>query len=170
LRVVDAQGRPVSAWIEIAPFREGERVDRLYPPNLHRITGGDGQYRLPMPSAPSIVRARSAVPPRMLPTDDQSPNVLLDPAAPPTEPLLLVVREPLNVTFELPTDEGFVLEVVDELNVLVVAPPYRRLEEGQPVEELVPGTYRARLLDSQRALIGETAFTLLDTPQRVRLP
>ncbi len=170
LRVVDAEGRPVTAWIEIAPFREGERVDQLYPPNLHRITGSDGQYRLPMPSAPSIVRARSAVPPRMLPTDDQSPNVLLDPAAPPTEPLVLVVREPLNVTFELPADEGYTLEVVDEVNILVVAPPYRRLEEGQPVEELVPGTYRARLLDAQRAVVGETAFTLLDTPQRVRLP
>jgi hypothetical protein len=170
IRVVDEEGRPVTAWIEIAPFREGQPVDELYPPNLHRLTGSDGEFRLPMPSSPSIVRARAAVPPRMLPTDDQSPNVLLDPAAPPREPLVLTVREPIGVTFELPAGEGFSVEVTDELGVLVVAPPYERLDEGQPVEELVPGNYRARLLDAERALVGETAFTLADAPQRVRLP
>jgi hypothetical protein len=170
LRVIDAEGRPVTAWIEIAPFREGQRVDQLYPPNLHRLTGGDGEYRLPMPSSVSIVRARCAVPPRMLPTDDQSPNVLLDPAAPPSEPLVLVVREPVKVVFEMPPGDGFELAVVDELGVLVVAAPYRRTEEGLPAEELVPGNYTARLLDEVGAQIGETAFTVVDAPQRVRLP
>lgn len=170
LRVVDAAGRPVTAWIEIAPFRTGQRVDQLYPPNLHRLTGGDGEYRLPMPSSVSIVRARCAVPPRMMPTDDQSANVLLDPAAPPREPLLLIVREPVEVVFQMPAGEGLVLEVLDELGVLVIAPPYRRAEEGLPVEELVPGNYTARLLDAARGLIGETAVTVLDAPQRVRLP
>ncbi|MEE8147596.1 MAG: hypothetical protein V3T24_08335, partial [Longimicrobiales bacterium] len=42
IRVVDAEGRPVKAWIEIAPLEPGTYVGELYPPNLHRTTDGQG--------------------------------------------------------------------------------------------------------------------------------
>ncbi|MEO6710621.1 MAG: hypothetical protein ABIP42_13660, partial [Planctomycetota bacterium] len=61
LLVVDAEGAPISAFIEIAPLESGKRVDELYPPMLHRRSDERGRCKLPLPSVRSFVRARVEV-------------------------------------------------------------------------------------------------------------
>jgi hypothetical protein len=166
--VVDAQGRPVAGWIEIAPYRKGERTAVLYPPNLHRQIDGNGEFPLPMPSEISIVRATREDPVTGLATDDRTPNVLLDPLDPPPGKLELVLREPIEATFEGPPGAGLGLEVLDELGLVVET--RAAVENARWLVELPPGRYRARLARPGRAGTGEASFELIDRPVQVALP
>ena len=168
IRVVDAGGRPVRAWVEIAPYQPGEHVDAVYPPSLHRLSDEGGLYRLPLPSSLSVVRATLALPPRMMATDDRSTNVLLDPHAPPLETLVLTVHDPTEVVFEVPALEGLVLEVLDVLDLGVAR--VRERSPGRLRTELVPGTYRARLRDAAGEVLGEASFFVGDEPLLLSLP
>lgn len=164
LRVVDAEGKPARAWIEIAPYQRGARTSDLYPPNLHRSTGGDGEYVLPMPSAPSIVRATLMDPRTGIPSDDRSPELLLDPERPPLSEIVLVLREPIPVRFEAPS--GARIDVLDALELVVASAS----GEKRASCEIVPGAYRARAFDASGTALGEARFELVDRPLTVTLP
>lgn len=168
IHAVDAQGKPAVGWVEIAPYRRGERVRDLYPPNLHRSLDGNGEFRLPMPAEVSIVRVTLADPATGMQTNRLSQNVLLDPKRPPLGKLELVVLEPILVRFDAPQGEGARIEVLDELG-LVVATPLSRDEEAAHAE-LAPGRYVARRVDGADRGLGETPFVVAGDLLRVTLP
>jgi hypothetical protein len=127
--------------IEIAPYRAGAATDDLYHPNLHRRTNSEGEYLLPVPDRPSIVRARPYFHgSSSYPSSIGTPNVLLDPAALPAE-LVIVADEPTDVRFEAvtPWEEGHRLTITDELELVVAT-----VERIDREIELVPGSYVVR--------------------------
>jgi len=195
LLVLDERGEPAQACIEIAPYGPGKRVDALYPPMLHRRSGSDGRYRLARPAVRSIVRARVEVSTSMgQPSRGaRTENVLLDPRDLPASPLVLRLREPVAVSFEVASPHQ--VEVADELDVVVawVEPPSEprprwhgrwthtlgvdgqpvRLSAGAPLgdtRELVPGRYTARFFDEAGDVSGETSFVVGMLPTSVRGP
>jgi hypothetical protein len=167
VRALDGQGRPVDGWVEIAPFRRGGRVRDLYPPNLHRSLDREGEFSLPLPSELSIVRVTLRDPDSGHQTSRVSQNVLLDPDHPPSGPLELVVREPIEVRFEIAPREGSRIDVVDELSLVVASKPAE--EKVAPRFELHPGRYVARHLDPAGVPIGEAPFEILEKPLQVPL-
>jgi len=139
LVVVDAEGRGTRAFVEIAPYEPGADVGRLYPPNLHRTTDGQGRYVLPVPDRVSIVRARPILDPRGH-AEVGTPNAILDPTRLPPE-VRLVAQTPVAVRFEprLPLGAGEELAVEDHLGLVIA-----RVAERETEVALVPGTYRVR--------------------------
>jgi hypothetical protein len=190
LLVLDERGQPARAYIEIAPYAPGKRVDELYPPMLHRRSDADGKYRLARPAIRSIDRARDETstsrgqPVRGARTE----NVLIDPEALPAAPLVLRLREPVAVSFEFATQHR--VEVADELGVVVVwvpsqdsrarrrdvhLPPRGQLRANQEASlresrELLPGRYTARFPDEAGEVSGESIFYVGTTPSTVRGP
>jgi hypothetical protein len=187
--VLDPEGQPVAAWIEIAPYQRGKRVDALYPPMLHRRSGTDGRYLLARQAVHSIVRARvegstsMGQPSRGTRTE----NVPVDPEALPRSPLVLRLREPVTVSFEVAAPHR--VEVADELGVVVVwvsstdprasrrvhLPPRGQRSTSQEAwrretRELLPGRYTARFFDEAGELSGETALIVGTLPSSVRGP
>ena len=165
IRVVDVDGQPAEAMIEIAPYREGADVDDLYHPNLHRTTDKDGVYELPWPDVVSIVRARPLYfrgPMRNYQTIGTH-NVLVDPEARIPE-LVLTAQLPVEVSFEptLAWKPGHALTVVDEALDLVV----ERLDRPTKRVDLVPGPYvverwdGAELYRAIDVVIGSEPVTL----------
>jgi hypothetical protein len=167
LRVVDADGTPAWAFIEVGPYRRGASHKDLYPPNLHRLTDQEGSYELCLPSAVSILRATRAVLPPMQATNESSTSVLLDPSAP-LGSLKLVLRKPVEVTFDVRHDQAAAIVVWDALGL--IAWMHVLGGEAAPPCELIPGDYRGRLLDNEASLLGEVPFTVRDERLQVRLP
>jgi 5-hydroxyisourate hydrolase-like protein (transthyretin family) len=168
IRAVDGRDQPAVGWLEIAPYRRGVEAKALYPPNLHRSLDPDGRFRLPMPTETSVVR----VTPRDPQTRSQSPHpslsVLLDPSAPPTTPLELVVLDPVRIVFEGAPLAGTRLQVLDDLGLVVAWPGSRA---GRLCEALlVPGGYTVRRIDEDGAALNETSFTLGREALHLRLP
>ena len=152
LVVVDAQGRPVKAWLELAPYEPGRTTRELYHPNLHRSTDDRGRYQLPIPDSVSILRARpldhytsgrrGQTRQRYGGTPEvETANILIDPEKPPRE-LRVVARERVEVRFApiTPWSDDHHLTVVDELG-LIVERVAGRTAEGLKTE-LVAGAYR----------------------------
>jgi len=151
LKVVDGEGRPVKAFVEIAPWERGRWVDELYHPSLFRSTSELGSYVLPLPDRVSILRVRQVRlhfthPETILGEVDVSPllatrNVRIDPAFPPPE-LELVAERTVDVWFEptTPWIEGHQLTVDDETVGLTVA----RITDPAKRVDLVPGPYVVR--------------------------
>ncbi|MEM1452714.1 MAG: hypothetical protein AAF726_18215 [Planctomycetota bacterium] len=154
VRVADADGEPLQAWIEITPYVRGGATADLYHPNLHRMAGQDGRYELPVPEALSIVRARPFFDGgdwRSGGHDVGTRNVLVDPASPPTE-LPLVATPPSRVSIEVesPWAEGHRVHLVDsDLDLIVET--FHRVESEQWV---VPGPYLARHVDADGEVVG----------------
>lgn len=161
LRVVDAAGRPVPAWVEIAPLEPGRFVGDLFPPNLHRQTKDDGTYLLPLPELRSVVRVRpylSARSGRGSPAVG-SANYLLDPVAPPVELVVLAVeRVQVRVASRTPWGAGQRLTLEDEHGLVVSIAGGE--SNGPPTFEAVPGDYRVRRFD------GVTELGVLDVTLR----
>ena len=117
-------------------------------------------------------------------------NVSLDPEALPASPLVLRLRKPVAVSFEVGATHR--VEVADELEVVLVwveppSPPRPRRHggwthrmSGQPVRVsagvlweirgLLPGRYTARFFDEAGDVSGETAFVVGMQPTSVRGP
>jgi len=164
---VREDGEPVGVWVEIGPYRTDVHVRDLYPPMLSRRTDRDGACRLPTPSGPSVVRA-TVYTHNSYPTDEQSANTLVDPAAMPSGALRLVVHEPLGVQFEADVPKAVTVRVLDELELVVEE---LSLTDGDPRPiDLVPGSYVARTLDDAGATLTETGFEVEDVDLRIVLP
>jgi|GEM_PF-3471549 len=153
VRVVDAQGEPVPAWVEIGPYERGRYVERLYPPNLHRQTDGEGVYEAPVPDRPSILRARPLVlngRHRSYP-EVGSLNHLIDPERLPPE-LVVVAEDPVDLRVEpgTPWVEGQRVTFEDELGLVVDVAGGEN--SGGLGVDLVPGTYTARRWEGEREL------------------
>ncbi|MEW6071675.1 MAG: carboxypeptidase-like regulatory domain-containing protein [Planctomycetota bacterium] len=168
VRVLDADGDPAGAWIEIGPYRTGAAADALYPPMLSRVTDARGEHWLPRPTGRSIVRATVFAARGHYPTDVRSANVLVDPAALPAGPLEITVHAPIAVVFETGHPAGRRIEIADALELLVASPAVPEAAEVQV--ELAPGRYRARLLDGGGRLLAERGFALDREPLRLSLP
>ncbi|MEZ5980390.1 MAG: carboxypeptidase-like regulatory domain-containing protein [Planctomycetota bacterium] len=154
---VDEEGGRVSGYLEVAPYRPGEEADVLYPDNLHRHSS-EGEYHLPLPTEPSILRLRESRPPQGFPTGRRSVNVLVDPAAPPLRPIELVARSELAVTVDARAHDHARLEVRDPLDLVVGR--VRELEDGRVRVDLPSGSYEVVLFDADGAELGRTAFEL----------
>ena len=140
VRVVDDEGQPAQAMIEVAPYERGAAVGDLYHPNLHRTTNSKGVYELPWPDRVSIVRARPLYfrgPSRDYQTIGTR-NTLIDPDARVPE-LVLVAHLPVEVTFDplLEWNHGHALTIEDDVLGLVV----ERVERPTQSVHLVPGPY-----------------------------
>jgi len=167
LRVHDASGLPAVAWIEIAPYRPGERTEDLYPPNLHRYTDENGEFRLPVPAERSILRASLLDAEHMDSSGPRSPNILLDPGALPVGPLLIVIREPVEVRFDTEITDGVRIDVIDELGLVVATATPQT--DGLRVE-LTPGSYRARRFAGGSSESSETPLQVGSEPMRITFP
>ena len=147
LLVLDEDGDPINAWLELAPYEPGRAADELYHPNLDRTTDNDGTYMLPLPDRPSIVRARPFdVGEAVSAQGYYSPrvgtaNVLVDPSRPPLE-LRLHARPRVHMTFNPLTkwDPGHRLLIEDELRLIVAETRGKMVDDLQV--EVVAGTYR----------------------------
>ncbi|HVS19966.1 MAG TPA: carboxypeptidase-like regulatory domain-containing protein, partial [Planctomycetota bacterium] len=152
VRVVDEDGQPALAWIEVAPLREGGRADDLYPPNLHRHTDGQGRFELQLPSTLSIVRATRMDPARGPPTGDRSYDVLVDPQRAPPGELALVVARARRVEVTTADPLAARAELIDVHGVVVAE---GRVAVGRPARlDVPPGRYTARLLDGEGQDLG----------------
>ena len=168
VRTVDKNGAPTSAFIEVAPYVREASAEELYPPNLWRLAQGD--YRLPMPTVVSIVRARGWDAHGHHTTGALSLGVLLDPAHPPAGALELVVMDPHMVRFGALPVAAVALQVLDELELVVAsrATTDRVGEELRGIE-LIPGRYRARLRAQDGALVREIPFVVAHGPTKIAL-
>ncbi len=166
LRVVDEHGKPAQTWIEIGPYRPGERADDLYPSLSSRGTGPDGVTELALPAKRSIIRATVVEEGNygMYSTDVRSANVLLDPEQLLPGPLVLVVHEPTEVALEIQASGAHTLELVDGLD-LIVATMSGEIELC--TMRLCPGSYCARLVASSGEVLTQKRFDVREEPVRV---
>lgn len=166
--LVRVEGAPSSTitFLEVAPYERGGRTEELYPPSLWRSADERGEHLLPLPSAPSIVRAT------VLDVEHhrevaRSRDVVVDPAAPPPGPLVLAVQRLVDVDFEAFPAEAAVIEVLDDQELVLAAiVPERGVADDT---DLVPGAYRARALDGAGRVLAEAHFVVGDEPLRVPL-
>lgn len=170
--VVDAQGRPVSAWVEIASYAADTLEQRLFPPTLRHRSGDDGVARLPMPSERSIVRASvelarlpGAVRRREPSASARSSNAIVDPRTPPRAPLELVVRRIVAVQIQTKRVDVVRIDVLDEADVVVA----RDVELRAGRFELVEGRYRVRGFGVDGARVTERALTVGAEPVALEL-
>ena len=167
LRIVDAAGEPVPAWVEIAPYQAGADVEELYPPNLHRYSR-DGTWTLPAPERPSIVRVRVEEEMSGLShsyAHIRSANHLLDPAALPAELVIEVLdRVVFRVELGTPWEEGDRLTIEDAHGLVV-----EDLEDAPSGLRLLVGEYTARRWRGD-VLLGTLAFDVTAETVRVTLP
>ena len=156
LRTVDADGRPVQCIVELAPYRRGGHVKELYHPSLWRKTTPDGLYELPVPDVPSIVRCRRYS--RYEQRGVGTPNVLIDPEAPPAE-LELTVHDTARIRFDPQTAWGpdHQLVIEDALGLILATD----MGPGKSLR-IAPGRYIVRHMDGEQEL-GSLA---VDTPAR----
>ena len=168
IRVVDGQRAPVSAWIEIAPYERGRATSSLYHPNLHRLNNRDGEYLMPLPEGPSIVRARAWSSRAGLrgfnPVSTR--NVVIDPEFPPRE-VLLVSHDPTTVRFESsrPWAEGHILTVNDDALGLTIA----RIKRLSKSLSLVPGRYSIHRWEDALE-VGTVHVVIGSQPLTVQVP
>ncbi len=160
LLVVDEGDHPASAWIEIAPFEPGKRVDELYPPMLHRQSGTDGKYRLPLPTKRSIVRARieGGTSNGQPAQGARSANLLIDPDKLPPQPWKIVLRDPVSTSFQVGLRDVTTVEVQDELGIVDTWPHFDA--QGKATCDLVPGRHKARYLDASKSVRNEQDFVV----------
>ena len=171
VRVVDAEGEPVQAFVEVAPYGLGRYAESLYPPNLHRATGEDGVYLLPVPDQASIVRAR---PIRFEHGFSMQPevgtaNYDLDPHNLPAE-LVLLAQDPVRVLVDPlePWAAGHRIEVFDALRLVIDAP---LVEPGEDLHlDLIPGNYTLRRYDERSLHLGDLAITVDAATRSVGAP
>jgi hypothetical protein len=168
--VVDEEDRPASAYVEIAPFDPGQRVEDLYPPMLHWRSNSDGKIRLPLPAKTSIVRARVAVGTSSgQPSDGaRTANLLLEPEKLPPQPWKLVLRDPVSTSFQVELRDVVVVEVADELGIVDTWPKFDA--HGKATCDLVPGRHRARFLDAGKRVRDEQEFVVAKDSGVVRGP
>ena len=170
IRVVDATGQAVQAWIEIAPLEPGSYVGELYPPNLHRRTDRNGHFVLPVPDCVSVVRARL----NMMPgphrgnPEPATRNMLVDPDHLPAE-LVLIAGERITLRIEPLTTwiDGHRVSFEDE-HGLVINYSWRG-SGGEFSTSLVPGPYVVRRWEGEHEL---GSFNVVVTPETrsVRCP
>ena len=170
MRVVDASGQPVRAWVEIAPLERGRYVGDLFPPNLFRQTEDDGTYLLPVPETLSAVRVRPLWPRRSGRGSAEvgSANYRLDPGAPPAELVVLAVeRLQVRVVSRTPWVAGQRLTLEDEHGLVVSVGGGE--SNGPPTFEAVPGDYRVRRFDGA-AELGALDVTLREGVEEIPGP
>ena len=153
VRVIDREGRPVPAWVEIAPYERGRYVEELYPPNLHRMTDDGGLYELPVPDRVFILRVR---PSRLDGHDLQysnigSRNYRIDPTQLPAE-LVVIAEERVDLRVEprTPWVAGQRVTFEDEHGLVVDLAGGE--SKGELDADLVPGSYTARRWDGTQEL------------------
>lgn len=165
--VVDAQGRPVSAWVEIGAFSADTLEHRLYPPTLRHRSGDDGVAHLPMPNETSVVRAMvedESVPAgfrvRESWASTRSANVRVDPRDAPNAPLQLVVKRVVPVHVQTKRADVARVDVLDESDVVVA----RDREMRNVRFALVEGRYRVRGLAADGAKVLERTLKVGSEP------
>jgi hypothetical protein len=172
LRVVDEEGQPVDAWIEVGPYEAGARAEDLYPSMISRGTDQDGEHRLACPSRLSIVRAKAIAPgPNgwRMPSGPCSAHTLLDPARLAPGALVLVVHEPVDVALDVQGIDSGTCEVVDQIGLVVVARTFDAVDPLRTLS-LVPGRYHLRIRDAESVVVAEKDFDVERTPGRVTIP
>jgi hypothetical protein len=160
--VVDDEGNPRPAtFVEIGPYKKGERSSELYPQMMRHHSGEGGRAKLPMPTDAAIVRAAVEIGRSHQASQEvrgmRSANVLLDPRSPPSQPIRLMLLQPVSVKLSTKHKDNVRLEVLDELDVVVarsVKDTDRKLEA-----ELVPGRYRARTIAADGTTGLDVPFT-----------
>lgn len=148
LEVVDANGKFVMAWVEIAPYVKGKSSFELYPPNLHQHTDGQGPFELPAPEASSIVRVR-LIDGHFGHSEIASGNHLLDPQALPAK-LVIVAQESVQVK-AIPSSTGTEEDrwlVYDSLDLVVDIDG----GTGDLWFDLMPGEYTVKRLRADEEL------------------
>lgn len=165
LRVVDRDGQPADAWIQVGKFRPGAWHDRSYPALLHEQTQG-GAFRLPLPNSLSIVRARTSGPRDHAQTLRSRP-LLLDPTAPPKGVVTLVLEPLTQVEITHVSSIGSLI-VHDELGLLV----FEQNLEAQRSQrlELLRGRYTLELLRPGATESWRTEFDVGAAASVVTLP
>lgn len=171
--VIDELDKPTKAYLEIGPFTKGARSGEMYPQMIRHSADASGKGRVPMPSDPAIIRATleggrwngdgSVQEIRGV----RSANVMLDPRTPPSAPLRLKLRTPVEVHLTTKLPEAQRIEVWDEFDVVVA-----RTVKGKGTAldaQLVPGRYRARTVAADGTAGFETPFTVDREPQRIEL-
>jgi hypothetical protein len=153
VRVVDDEGKPMRAWVELGPFEKGRHVEELYHPNLHRTTDSNGLYELPVPDRLSVLRVRPLF--KKGTTRGNPPvssrNYLIDPDQLPAE-LVVIALEPADLRVEPRTTwvEGQHVTYEDEHGLVIDMAPGE--STGRLDVDLVPGDYTARRWDGSRQL------------------
>jgi hypothetical protein len=147
MRVVDSDGEPAQAIVELAPFEPGRRVSKLYHPNLWRVTKPDGSYDLPLPDRPSIVRCRPYTRSGGH-SDVETVNTVVDPKDVPAE-LVMTLTGSFEFNFEplTPWVKGHKLTIEDPLGLIITS---TRSASGDI--ELVPNRYTVRRWEGEREL------------------
>jgi hypothetical protein len=145
-------------------------VEDLYPPMLHRQTDSDGRCRLSLPAVRSIVRARvqGGTSHGQPGSGPRSANLLLDPDKLPPQPWKIVLREPIETTFEIGSRDVTAVEVSDELGVVDVWPKVDA--KGHATCDLIPGRHHVRYLDAGGTSRSEQDFTIAKDAATVRGP
>ncbi len=168
--VLDADNRPARARLETGPYEPGRLADELFTPRGEQ-TGSDGRATLPIPSHPTLLRARRwMILGGKLVGGAPATSVLLDPANLPQDTLVLHLVEDRQITFE-PGPETLGADHLDLLDALGVV--LQRMNPRDPNEmapNLVPGDYVLRAYDGEGGVMWDAEFDVLAEPARVPLP
>jgi hypothetical protein len=164
--VMYEDGRPMMAHLELGPYRKLARSGEIYPAMMRHGAGPDGKGRLPMPSEVAIIRAAIEDGRSNGPKSSQevhgirSQNVVLDPSAPPSGPIKLVLRQPVNVKIVTKRPDNVRIEILDELDVVVARSVNETDKELKA--DVVPGRYRARTVTADGSAGLDVPFTADD--------
>ena len=160
--VVDEDGNPMQAHLEIGSYKTRIASASIYPPSLRYQSKADGKGHLPMPSERAIVRATVEVNRDNGSYASQevhgvrSANVLIDPRSPPSSPIRLTLMQPVNVHVVMRRTDLARIEILDALDVIVA----RSVRDTEKIldADLVPGRYRARSVTPAGAAGPEVSF------------
>jgi hypothetical protein len=160
--VLDTDGSPAGAYVEIGPYREGARSMECYPQMLRHSADSSGRARLPLPSGLAVVRAAVDVG-RSNGEDSiqevrgkRSHNLLIDPSSMPALPVRLELLDPIDVDLTTSRPAGARIEVLDEQGLIVARS--RGTADRRVRVELVPGRYRACAVAADGSRGVEIAF------------
>lgn len=160
IRVVDEQGQPVVALVQLGPWRPGARVDECITPRAWS-TGDDGVERVPTPTVKSVVRVcRLHVAPGTPPQVDQehSAFALFEPASR-VQRLDLTLPKYFACKLDAPASDRTIAQV-RIFNAFDLEIARHGVRSSSITFELPAGDYRAQLLDATEAELAVYDFNV----------
>jgi hypothetical protein len=164
--VRDESGRPLNALLETGPLVRGKRLDELFSPRVS-TTDDQGRERIPVPSVPTVVRARQLLDARRFHLGNSSPLILIDPAAAPqTLEIVIGAQTLLDVRAPRLANTEATLFVEHDFGVYVHV---QSLAHGDGFDERLPsGRYRVRLVDADGREVESRAVEIFGERFEVR--
>lgn len=171
LLVVDSDGKPAAAYVEVGKYAAGLRPIEMYPQAIRHNSNESGRVRVPSRAGLMVVRAAVELGRSNAPSNVQeiqgvrSPHVIVDPERLPSAPIQLVLTEPMRVTIATTHIDAARIDVLDSAEVVIA----RKTGARAVSFGALPGPHRVRIYAADDTRLRDVAIELVRDEQHFQV-